>query len=239
MNGKAYWRLGALAILATALAIPTTASAEGNIAGTVTFDGDPPKRKRIRMDADPVCAGSHSGPVLGQEVVVGDGGGLANVFVFVKDGLPDKEYPAPSDTVIIDQKGCYYTPHVVGVQVGQPVQILNSDKTLHNVHGMPKKNAGFNFAMPKFVKKKDHKFDSVETMVYVKCDVHPWMSSYIGVLPHPFFAVTGDDGKFEIDGLPAGKYTVEAWQETLGTQEATVEVAADGTATVDFNFKAG
>ena len=119
------------------------------------------------------------------------------------------------------------------------MQILNSDKTLHNVHGMPKKNAGFNFAMPKFVKKKDHKFDSVETMVYVKCDVHPWMSSYIGVLPHPFFAVTGDDGKFEIDGLPAGKYTVEAWQETLGTQEATVEVAADGTATVDFNFKAG
>ncbi|MDG2306459.1 MAG: carboxypeptidase regulatory-like domain-containing protein [Candidatus Binatia bacterium] len=237
MNGKSYWRIGALAILAAAVAMPSVASAEGTVSGKVAFDGTAPKRKKLRMDADPVCAASHDEPVLAEEVVVGDDGGLQNVFIFVKEGLPEKDYPAPSDPVVIDQNGCHYEPHVIGVQVGQPLQILNSDKTLHNVHGMPKTNAGFNFAMPKFVKKKDHQFDSVETMVAVKCDVHPWMSSYIGVLPHPFFAVTGPDGTFEIDGLPAGDYTIEAWQEKLGTQEAKVNVAADGTTTVDFTFK--
>lgn len=237
MNGKSYWRFGALAILAAAVAVPSAASAESKVSGKVTLEGDAPKQKRIRMDADPVCASSHDTPVLAEEVVVGDGGGLQNVFVFVKDGVSG-DFPAPSDAVVLDQNGCKYTPHVIGLQVGQPLQILNSDKTLHNVHGMPKTNAGFNFAMPKFVKKKDHQFDSVETMVAVKCDVHPWMSSYIGVVPHPFFAVTGPDGTFEIDGLPPGEYTIEAWQEKLGTQEAKVTVAADGTSTVDFTFKA-
>lgn len=237
MNGKSYWRVGALAILAAAIAVPSVASAESKVSGKVTLEGEAPKRKKLRMDADPVCAASHDSPVLAEEVVVGDGGGLQNVFVFVKDGVSG-DFPAPSDPVVLDQNGCQYKPHVVGVQVGQPLQILNSDKTLHNVHGMPKTNAGFNFAMPKFVKKKDHQFDSVETMVGVKCDVHPWMSSYIGVVPHPFFAVTGPDGTFEIDGLPPGEYTIEAWQEKLGTQEAKVTVAADGTSTVDFTFKA-
>ena len=237
MIGKSYWRLGALAILAAALALPSVASAESKVSGKATLEGDAPKQRRLRMDADPVCAGSHDGPVLAEEVVVGENGGLQNVFVYVKDGLSG-DFPAPSDPVVLDQKGCKYSPHVVGVQVGQPLQILNSDKTLHNVHGMPKTNAGFNFAMPKFVKKKDHQFDSVETMVAVKCDVHPWMSSYIGVVPHPFFAVTGPDGTFEIDGLPPGEYTLEAWQEKLGTQEGKVTVAADGTATVDFTFQA-
>lgn len=236
MIGKSYWRLGALAILAVAVAMPTVAGAEGKVSGKVTFEGDPPKRKRLRMDADPVCAASHDGPVLAEEVVVGDGGGLQNVFVYVKEVSGD--FPAPAEPAVLDQKGCHYTPHVLGVQIGQEVKILNSDKTLHNVHGMPKINAGFNFAMPKFVKKKDHKFDDAETMVKVKCDVHPWMSSYIGVLPHPFFAVTGEDGSFEIAGLPAGDYTLIAWQEKLGTQEAQISVAADGAASQDFSFKA-
>lgn len=237
MIGKSYWRLGALAILAAAVALPSVASAETKVSGKATLEGEAPKQKRLRMDADPVCAGAHDGPVLAEEVVVGEGGGLQNVFVFVKEGLSG-DFPAPSDAVVLDQNGCQYKPHVIGVQVGQPLQILNSDKTLHNVHGMPKTNPGFNFAMPKFVKKKDHQFDSVETMVAVKCDVHPWMSSYIGVVDNPFFAVTGPDGTFEIDGLPPGDYTLVAWQEKYGTQEAKVNVAADGTSTVDFTFKA-
>lgn len=236
MNGKSYWRAGALAILAVALAMPSVASAGSKVSGKVSLEGTPPKRKRIRMDADPVCAAAHDEPVLSEEVVVGEGSGLQNVFVYVKDVKGD--FPPPGDPVVINQNGCHYEPHVIGLQVGQPLQILNSDKTLHNVHGMPKVNAGFNFAMPKFVKKKEHEFESPETMVAVKCDVHPWMNAYIGVLPHPFFAVTGPDGTFEIDGLPPGEYTIEAWHETLGTQEGKAKVAADGTATVDFTFKA-
>lgn len=239
MNAKSYWRLGALAILAVAVAVPSVASAEGKITGKVTFEGTPPKRARIRMDADPVCAAAHADePALSEDVVVGKDGGLQNVFIFVKDGLAKKDYPAPTTPVTIDQHGCHYVPHVVGIQVGQPLQILNSDKTLHNVHGMPKVNAGFNFAMPKFVKKKEHEFESPETMVAIKCDVHPWMNGYIGVMSNPFFAVTGPDGTFEIDGLPAGEYTVEAWQEKLGTKEAKVKVPADGAATLDFTYKA-
>ncbi|MBM4268424.1 MAG: hypothetical protein FJ144_17740 [Deltaproteobacteria bacterium] len=240
MNGKTVlWSVGAgaLAVLASTLAVPTTAAAQGKVTGKVTFEGTPPERNKLRMDADPVCAAAHTTPVLGEEIVVGEGGGLQNVFVYVKEGVPQKDYPPPSTPAVIDQKGCQYHPHVLGVQVGQDLQILNNDQTLHNVHGMPKQNAQFNFAMPKFVKKKDHKFETPETMVAVKCDVHPWMQSYVGVLPHPFFAVTKEDGTFEIAGLPPGEYTLEAWQEKLGPQTAKVTVGADGSATSDFSFK--
>ena len=124
------------------------------------------------------------------------------------------------------------------LQVGQPLKFTNSDQTLHNVHGMPKVNAPWNFAMPKFVKQKENKdLTKPEVMIHVKCDVHPWMSGYVGVLEHPFFAVTGKDGSFTIEGLPPGEYTVEAWQEKLGAQTAKVKVDAGAAAKQDFTFK--
>jgi plastocyanin len=225
-------RLGAALALAATVALPTAGLAGGTVKGKVSYTGAPPAPTKLAMDADPVCAAAHTTPVMSQELVVNDGG-LANVFIYI-DGAPAK--PAPTTPAVIDQKGCQYTPHVLGVQVGQPLQILNSDQTLHNIHGMPKKNPSFNFAMPKFVKKKDTKFDSAEVMVAVKCDVHPWMNSYVGVLEHPYFAVSGADGTFSIADVPPGEYTVKAWQEKLGEKDAKVKVDEGGTATVDFSY---
>lgn len=218
--------------LAWILALPATTLAGGTVTGKVSYVGTPPPRAKLAMDADAVCAAAHSEPVLSEEIIVNDGG-LQNVFVYLV-GAPAK--PAPTTPAVLDQKGCQYKPHVLGVQVGQPVQILNSDGTLHNVHGTPKKNPGFNFAMPKFVKKKDTKFDSAEIMVAVKCDVHPWMSGYIGVMEHPYFAVSGPDGTFTIANVPPGEYPVKAWHEKLGEKDATVKVDEGGTATVDFSY---
>lgn len=233
-NGKLWKaaRHGAAVGLAALVALPATALAGGTVTGKVSYTGTPPARSKLAMDADPVCAGKHPEPVLSEEVIVNNGG-LENVFIYLV-GAPGK--PAPTTPAVIDQNGCQYKPHVLGVQVGQPVQILNSDGTLHNVHGMPKKNPGFNFAMPKFVKKKDTKFDSAEIMVGVKCDVHPWMNGYIAVLDHPYFAVSGPDGTFKISDVPAGEYPVKAWHEKLGEKDGKVKVDEGGTATVDFSY---
>jgi plastocyanin len=232
-------RLGVALAVAGALVVPALASADGGkVTGKITFDGTPPAPTKIKLDADPVCAAAHSGPIDSEELVVSNGA-VKNVFVRVSEGLGDKKFPPPTDPAVIDQHGCQYIPHVVGVQVGQPLRFTTSDQTLHNVHGMPKKNAQFNFAMPKFVKQKETKdLTKPEIMVHVKCDVHPWMSGYIGVLPHPFFAVSGKDGSYTIEGLPPGEYTIEAWQEKLGTQTSKVKVDDKGTATSDFTFKA-
>lgn len=225
--------------LAVALVLPVSAQAQtGKITGKATFEGTPPPASKLKMDADPVCAQKNPSG-MSEEVVVGPDGGLKNVFVRVAAGLPaGQTYPPPKEPVVLDQNGCHYVPHVVGVQVGQPLKILNNDGTLHNVHGMPKKNPQFNFAMPKFVKQKETNFATPEVMMAVKCDVHPWMSGYIGVVENPFFAVTGADGTFAIPNLPPGEYTVEAWQEKYGTQSAKVKVDANGTGTADFKFKA-
>lgn len=238
MNGK--WRVGkplglaAALALAGSVALPGASLAGGVIQGKISFEGTAPKPTKLQMDADPFCASAHSEPVYSEEVVVNDGA-LQNVFVYL-DGAPSK--PAPTEPAVLDQRGCEYHPHVLGLQVGQPLKILNSDKTLHNVHAMPKKNQPFNFAMPKFVKKKEAKFGQPEVMVHVKCDVHPWMSGYIGVLDHPYFAVSGADGTFEIKDVPPGEYTIKAWQEKYGTKEAKVKVEDGGTAKVDFSFSA-
>lgn len=207
-----------------------------SITGRVLFKGAAPASKPLRMSADPVCEGLHSEPVLSQELVVNDDGTLRNVFVYVKSGLGNRQYAPPKDPVVLDQKGCLYQPHVQGVQVGQPILIRNSDNTLHNIHAMPENNPQFNVGQPTQGMETKRAFANPEIMVRFKCDVHPWMGCYMGVLNHPFFAVTGDGGEFAIPNLPAGEYVVEAWHEKLGTQTQSLTVAAGETGAIEFTF---
>ena len=216
---------------------PVDAATAGNIAGRITFDGVAPKPAAIPTNSDPNCA-SQAATVPDQSVLVGGNGGLQNVFVYVKDGLGDLRFPVPSTPVLLDQKGCLYVPHVLGIQMGQPLEIGNGDPTLHNVHALPAANREFNEGYPLPGIKRTHTFSTKEVMVPFKCDVHGWMHAYVGVLDHPFFAVTGPDGAFELKGLPPGTYTVEAWHEKLGTQTQTVIIGASETkGDVGFTFK--
>ena len=170
-------------------------------------------------------------------LVLGGGNTMANIMVWVSKGLPaGKTYPAPKTPVVLDQKGCQYMPHVMGIMVGQPYRILNSDGILHNIHTLPKINPAFNRGQPATVKEMTTKFPKPEEMFQVKCDVHPWMSAYIGVHTHPFFSVTSTDGKFTIAGLDAGTYELTAWHERLGTQTASVTVSGSDTKAQNFKF---
>lgn len=210
---------------------------EGIIRGTVKFSGTVPAPAALDVSADPVCVSSNQEPLYSQELRVAADGAVRDAFVFIKEGLPaGAAYPIPAEAVVLDQHGCRYTPHVLGVRVNQPVTIINSDGTLHNVHAQTHNSTGFNLGMPLQGMKSTKKFSKAEVMAHFKCDVHPWMSAYLGIMDHPFFAVTGEDGAFEIKGLPAGKYTLSVWQEKLGTQDISVEVPASGAAESNFTF---
>lgn len=209
----------------------------GDITGKISFEGVAPKPGRLKMNADPVCMKQHKETVFGEDVVVNKNGTLKNVLIYVKDGLGKKTFEAPSQKVLFDQKGCQYSPHVLGIQTGQELEVRNSDPTLHNVHSLSKENPQFNVAQPKVGMKLTKKFEKSETFK-VKCEVHTWMGAYIGVFTHPFFAVTGDDGSFSLKKLPAGDYTIEAWHEKYGTQTMKVTVGAADTKKADFKFKA-
>ncbi|MDQ3214162.1 MAG: carboxypeptidase regulatory-like domain-containing protein [Acidobacteriota bacterium] len=216
---------------------PGVAIAASSVTGTVTFTGKPPTLKPLAMSADPACAKKHSGPVPGEMLVLGSGGTMGNIMVWVSKGLPaGKTWPAPKTPVVLDQKGCMYVPHVMGIMVGQTYKILNSDGILHNVHTLPKINKGFNRAMTPTMKEATTTFEKEEAIFHTKCDVHPWMSAYVGVFNHPFFTVTGTDGKYTISGLDPGTYEITAWHEKLGTQTASVTVAASGSKPQDFKF---
>ncbi len=226
---------------APAASAPAAAIDEANaatITGKVSFSGEAPKAKTIDMSANPACAREHSGsPQKSEEVVVNGNGTLKYVFVWVKQGVPDRQWPTPSSTVELDQKGCMYAPHVIGVMAGQNIQIKNNDPTNHNIHPLPRVNQEWNQSQPPKGEPLEKSFAREEVMIPVKCNVHPWMRSYIGVVSHPFFAVTGDDGTFTIKGLPPGNYTIEAWHEKYGTKDMQVTVAPKESKTVDFSYQ--
>jgi plastocyanin len=178
-------------------------------------------------------------PQFQETYMVGsDGKSLANVFVYVKDGLGNYMFDTPTEPAQIDQQACRYHPHVFGMMVGQTLEILNSDPTLHNIHALPKGNQEFNTGQPIQGMKTTHVFTKPEVMVPFKCDVHGWMNAYVGVLPHPFFAVSAADGTYTIKGLPPGTYTIEAWHEKLGTKTQSVTIGASESKTADFSFAA-
>ncbi len=217
-------------------AIADLQKGDATITGTITYVGQVPNLPTINMEADPTCAAKHPGPVPVQALVLGDGNTVANMFVQVTDGVPQGDYTPPSKPVVIEQDGCVYTPHVVGVMAGQPLEFWNADGVLHNVHGLPAKNREFNLGMPGSLKEKQITLDTPEPPFSVKCDVHPWMNAFVAVMSHPYFDVTAQDGKYSIK-VPAGSYTIAAWQEKLGTQTQKVTVGAGETKTVDFQLQ--
>ena len=211
------------------------AAKAANVTGRVIFEGTPPENKVIQI-SDAACARAHQNGLRVETVVVKDGG-LDNVFVYVKDGLGNYYFDVPTEAVTVDQVGCQYVPHVFGARVGQPIQIANSDETMHNVHAMPKVNREFNFGQHIKGMKNTEVFTTREVMVPFTCNVHPWMKAYGGFVDHPYFAVTSGGGKFELKNLPAGTYTVEAWHETLPAQTQTVTIAEKETKQITFTFK--
>ena len=220
----------------TAKIDPATAA---TITGAVAFDGAPPPPSPLDMSSDGVCAAAGTSDLGAGDVVV-NGGKLGNVFVFVSKGLEGQNFEPPKEAALLDQKGCRYQPRVMGLMVGQTLKISNSDPTLHNVHPTPKTNKGFNIAQPNAGMVNEKTFDQPEAdvMIPFSCDVHGWMRSYVGVLPHPFFGVSGTDGAFSIAGVPPGTYTITAWHEKFGKQEQEVTVGAKESKNITFTFKA-
>lgn len=208
----------------------------GTIRGKALFEGDAPRRRKVDMGSDPACHALHEEALRDESMIVGDDGQLANVFVWISKGI-DGKFEPPKEPAILDQKGCCYTPHVLGVQVGQKLLVKNSDPVTHNVHSFAKKNKAFNQSQQSGGSDLEIVFDKEEVLMTVKCDIHGWMSTYVGVVEHPFFAVSAEDGTFEISGLPPGDYRLSAKHEVLGTQKAEITVGAGGTVETSFTFQ--
>ncbi len=210
---------------------------EGNITGVVSFTGEAPKPRKIQMDSDPVCAQKNPN-ATSEDVIVNDGK-LQNVFVYVKGGpIEGKTFKVPETEVVLDQIGCQYVPHVLGIMARQKLKIVSSDPTSHNVHPTPKNNPEWNETQPPGAGPIEKTFNRPEVMIPVKCNQHAWMKAYIGVLSHPFYAVTGKDGSYTIKGLPPGEYEVEAYHEKYGAKTLKVTVAEKADARADFSFDA-
>jgi plastocyanin len=213
------------------------AATAGSIGGRVSFAGPAPLRATLKVDADPACV-THAGPnPQSDATLVGADGSLQNAFVWIKEGLdPAYSFAVPAEPVLLDQKGCVYTPRVIGIRTGQALEVVNNDATLHNVHALPRINQEFNFGQPIQGRRDRKTFTAPEVMVRFMCNVHNWMAAYVGVVAHPFHAVTDASGAFELKGVPPGTYTVEAWHEKLGTRTASVTVGASQAQKSDFTF---
>ncbi|HEU4391728.1 MAG TPA: carboxypeptidase regulatory-like domain-containing protein [Blastocatellia bacterium] len=213
-------------------------SDEGTVTGKVLFSGTPPSPKKLDMGLEPSCAAAHPNAVS-DDLVVTDGK-IANVFVYLKGGPADKFTFPQSPEATLDQNGCRYIPHVMGLQVNQKMKITNSDKATHNIHPTPKSNSEWNESQPAGSDAKEKSFSRKEILIPVKCNIHPWMRAYIGVLEHPFFAVTGTDGSYKIENVPPGDYTIVFWQESkdLGEHSEKITVPAKGTVTKDYTYSA-
>jgi len=210
----------------------------GEVTGSVKLEGTAPKMKAINMAAEPACTKARTTPAASEEVVTGEGGSLANVVVYIKSGLEDYSFPAPTAAVQIVQQGCQYHAHVVAMQVGQNVDVVNNDQTTHNIHPIPTENREWNESQPPGSAPIEKSFARPEVAIPVKCNVHPWMKAYMAVLPNPYFQVTGTDGKFDLKNLPPGTYTVVAWHELYKTDPQTITIGAKETKNVTFTFKA-
>ena len=215
------------------------AATAGTVSGTIKLDGTAPKMKNINMAAEPNCSKLHTdSPAQTEDVVVGDGNTLANVFVYLSGDFSAYNLPVISTAGVIDQKGCQYHPHVLGLMVGQALNVTNSDMTTHNIHPVPKNNREWNQSQPPGASPIMQSFAHEEVAIPVKCNVHPWMKAYIAVLGTPYFMVTGKDGQYTIGNVPPGTYTLTAWHEMYGPTTQMVTVGPSEKKTVDLMVKA-
>src|SRR5215468_23684 len=221
---------------AAGAANPVPAGSGAAVVGKVMFTGQVPQPSKLSMNADPSCAKLRSGPAMSQDFLTGSDNTLGNVIVFISDGLAGRTFDVPAEAVTFEQKGCEYAPHVVALRANQKLKMVNSDNTTHNIHPLPANNREWNKAEPAGTTMEES-FPREEIAIPVKCNVHPWMKSYVAVFKHPYFAVTAKDGSFQLPNLPPGEYTVEAWHEKLGTMTQKITVAAGETKALEFTFK--
>jgi plastocyanin len=212
---------------------PATA---GTVSGRVLFKGTIPSTTPITPGTDRVCTDENPGGIASEDYVIAEGG-LENVLVYVKDEMKGYAFDIPAEAVKLDQRGCRFVPHVLGVRAGQPLTITNSDDAPHNVHALPAANAAFNKSQALKNMADTKVFDTPEVMIPFKCDIHPWMQAYVGVIQHPYFMVTHDGGRFELKDLPPGTYTIQAWHEKLGTNAQQVTIGPKESKELTFTFQ--
>jgi plastocyanin len=218
--------------------VPVDAATAGSVSGTVELKGTPPKMRPINMAAEPSCAKEHTTPTTSQEVVAGKSGALENVVVYLKGDFSKYKFDTPSNPATITQKGCMYDPHIVTLETNQTFQVVNADPVTHNIHPLPKDNREWNESQPPGAAPIDRNFAHEEIGFPIKCNIHPWMKAYVAVFDHPYFAVTGQDGSFDLKNVPPGSYTLIAWHELYGTTEQPVTIGAKESKAIKIVFQA-